>query len=91
MKINTGNINMNKRITKMGFIAVLVSMATMILLAKWGYVKQTSTVANFYSANAFWNFTFLEMFIGTFLMWPILWLVFYKVFMPNDPKTSSEE
>jgi hypothetical protein len=90
MKINTGDINMNKRITKMGFIAVLVSMAIMITLAKWGYVEPTSTVANFYSANAFWNFTYLEMFIGTFFMWPVVWFIFYKASMLNEPKTSSK-
>jgi hypothetical protein len=69
---------MNKRTEKIGFISGIVTIVIMLVLARYGYVEPSPTVANVYSANAYWNFTLLEMFIGTFLLWPVVWLVIYK-------------
>lgn len=70
---------MNKRIKIIGFMAALLTMVVMVILARWGYVDPAPTVTNYNDMKSFWNFSFIEMFGGTFLMWPIVWIAIYKI------------
>lgn len=82
---------MNKRTAKIGVASGTITMIIMLILARYGYVEPAPTLSNFYDKNAYWNFTLLEMLMGTIFMWPIVWFVAYKISDKLKPTKPTED